>query len=48
MKESLHKIRLRMLARDLRHVISHDQRQKLLKQIEEEKAKKLKEAEDKR
>ena len=35
-----------MLARDMRHVISHDQRQKLLKQIEEEKAKKLKEAEE--
>ena len=46
MQEPLHKIRLRMLARDIRHVISHDQRQKLLKQIEEEKAKKLKDAEE--
>lgn len=37
--------RLRLLARDIRHMISHDQRLKVLQQIEAEKQKKIEEAE---
>ena len=39
-KESLVHTRLRLLARDIRHMISHDQREVVLKKLEAEKAKK--------
>ena len=45
-KVPLHVTRLEMLARDIRHMVSHDQRCKILQTLEAEKAKKVKEAEE--
>ena len=44
----LHKMRLEMLARDLRHMISHEQRQKLLERARLEKERKEKEEAEKK
>ena len=33
-EEPLHKIRLKLLARDIRHMVSHDQRLKVLEKLE--------------
>lgn len=44
--EPLHRLRLKLLARDIRHVISNDQRIRILEQLEQEKAAKIKQTEE--